>query len=57
MVVYPPQVEDWQGYQTIDFRMAFSLKPVNQTKQVVGVVYINAATVMTLIIIWLVYPT
>jgi hypothetical protein len=44
LVVYPPQVEDWQAYQTIDFRMAFSLKPVNQAKQVVGVVYINAAT-------------
>jgi hypothetical protein len=44
LVVYPPQVEDWQAYQIIDFRMAFSLKPANQTKQVVGVVYINAAT-------------
>jgi hypothetical protein len=44
LVVYPPQVEDWQAYQTIDFRMAFSLTPVYQTKQVVGVVYINATT-------------
>jgi hypothetical protein len=44
LVAYPPQVEDWQAFQTIDFRMAFSLKPVNQTKQVVGVVYIHAAT-------------
>ncbi len=44
LVVYPPQVEDWQDYQTIDFRMAFSLIPVNQTKQIIGVVYIHAAT-------------
>ncbi len=45
LVVYPPQVEDWQAYQSIDFRMAFSLTPAYQTKQVVGVVYINATTV------------
>ena len=45
LVVYPPQVEDWQGYQVIDFRMAFSLTPAYQTKQVVGVVYIKASTV------------
>src|SRR5216683_6282598 len=44
LVVYPPQVEDWQSYQTLDFRMAFSLTPAYQTKQVVGVVYINAKT-------------
>jgi hypothetical protein len=44
LVVYPPQVEDWQGYQTLDFRMAFSLTPAYQTKQVVGVVYVNATT-------------
>jgi hypothetical protein len=44
LVVYPPQVEDWAAYQTLDFRMAFSLKPVNQSKQVVGVVYIVATT-------------
>jgi hypothetical protein len=45
MVVYPPQVENWQDYQSINFRMAFSLTPAYQTKQVVGVVYINATTV------------
>src|SRR5450432_827404 len=45
MVVYPPQVENWQDYQSINFRMAFSLTPAHQTKQVVGVVYINATTV------------
>jgi hypothetical protein len=44
LVVYPPQVEDWQHYQTIDFRMAFSLMPAYQTKSVVGVVYVNATT-------------
>ena len=44
LVVYPPQVEDWQNYQNIDFRMAFSLTPAYQTKQVVGVVYVHAAT-------------
>src|SRR5450755_3156641 len=45
MVVYPPQVENWQDYQSINFRMAFSLTPAHQTKQVVGVVYVNAITV------------
>ncbi len=45
MVIYPPQVENWQDYQSINFRMAFTLTPVNQTKQVVGVLYINATTI------------
>jgi hypothetical protein len=44
LIVYPPQVENWQDYQSINFRMAFSLTPAYQTKQVVGVVYINATT-------------
>src|SRR5450631_1114827 len=44
LVVYPPQVENWEQYQTINFRMAFSLVPAYQTKSVVGVVYINATT-------------
>jgi hypothetical protein len=44
LVVYPPQVENWPEYQTLNFRMAFSLTPVNQSKQVVGVVYVNATT-------------
>ena len=37
LIVYLPQVEDWPGYQTLDFRMAFSLTPACQTKQVAGV--------------------
>lgn len=45
MVTYTPQVENWQDYQSINFRMAFSLVPAHQTKQVVGVVYLNATTV------------
>ncbi len=46
LVVYPPQVENWQGYKSLNFRMAFSLLPANQSKQVVGVVYVNAVTVV-----------
>jgi hypothetical protein len=44
LVVYPPQVENWAQYQSLDFRMAFSLTPAYQTKQIVGVVYVNAQT-------------
>src|SRR5450432_2662516 len=44
LVVYPPQVENWQEYKSLNFRMAFSLQAANQAKQVVGVVYVNAAT-------------
>ncbi|HEV3224035.1 MAG TPA: hypothetical protein VGZ90_14195 [Puia sp.] len=43
LILYTPQVADWEQYQSIDFRMAFSLTPY-QAKQVVGVVYINATT-------------
>jgi hypothetical protein len=43
LVLYTPQVTDWPQYQTIDFRMAFSLTPY-QAKPVVGVIYINATT-------------
>jgi hypothetical protein len=43
LILYTPQVEDWQQYQTMNFRMAFSLTPY-QKKQVVGVIYINATT-------------
>jgi hypothetical protein len=43
LVIYTPQVEDWPQYQTLNFRMAFSLTPYQQ-KQVVGVVYINSTT-------------
>src|SRR5450432_288474 len=44
LVVYPPQVENWSEYKSLNFRMAFSLQAANQAKQVVGVVYVNAAT-------------
>src|SRR5664279_6025968 len=44
LVVYPPQVENWQDYKNLNFRMAFTLQAANQAKQVVGVVYVNAAT-------------
>lgn len=43
LVLYTPQVADWQQYQNIEFRMAFALTPY-QAKQVVGVLYINATT-------------
>ncbi len=43
LVLYTPQVADWQQYQTIEFRMAFALTPY-QAKQVVGVLYIDATT-------------
>ncbi|HTB26217.1 MAG TPA: hypothetical protein VK711_12660 [Puia sp.] len=43
LVLYTPQVEDWQQYETLNFRMAFSLTPY-QGKQVVGVVYMDAST-------------
>ena len=43
LVLYPPQVEDWPDYTTLEFRMAFSLTPYQQ-KEVVGVVYIKAST-------------
>jgi len=43
LVLYTPQVEDWPEYQTLNFRMAFSLTPY-QAKQVVGVLYISAST-------------
>jgi len=46
MVVYPPQVENWLEYKNLNFRMAFTLQPANQSKQVVGVVYVNAKTVV-----------
>jgi hypothetical protein len=43
LILYSPQVEDWPDYATLNFRMAFSLTPYQQ-KEVVGVVYITAAT-------------
>lgn len=43
LILYTPQVENWQDYTVMNFRMAFALTPY-QGKQVVGVVYINATT-------------
>ena len=43
LVLYTPQVENWEQYETINFRLAFALTPY-QGKQVVGVLYINATT-------------
>src|SRR5579864_5058845 len=43
LVLYTPQVEDWPDYTTLNFRMAFSFTPYQQ-KEVVGVVYMTAAT-------------
>jgi hypothetical protein len=43
LVLYTPQVDNWNQYQTIDCRMAFSLTPY-QGKQILGVVYMNAST-------------
>jgi hypothetical protein len=43
LIIYTPQVESWQDYSVMNFRMAFSLTPY-QGKEVVGVMYINSAT-------------
>jgi hypothetical protein len=43
LVIYTPQVENWTDYETINFRMAFSLTPY-QGKEVLGVVYVNGLT-------------
>jgi hypothetical protein len=41
--MYEPQIQSWERYKLLDFRMAFSLKP-SQGKEVLGVVYMKAAT-------------
>jgi hypothetical protein len=43
LVIYTPQVEEWNAYETMEFRMAFSLTPY-QAKEVVGVIYMTAST-------------
>lgn len=43
LTVYQPQVQNWDSYMLLDFRMAFSLTPF-QDKEVVGVVYMLANT-------------
>lgn len=43
LTVYQPQIENWDNYEKLDFRMAFTLVPFYQ-KEVVGVVYLHATT-------------
>ena len=43
LIYYPPQVDKWDNYKTLDFRMAFSLTPAGG-KQTIGVVDIQAQT-------------
>lgn len=43
LVTYMPQDKEWKNYEEMDFLMAFSLTPY-QKKEVVGVLYIHAAT-------------
>ncbi|MDZ7614831.1 MAG: hypothetical protein U5K51_14905 [Flavobacteriaceae bacterium] len=41
--MYQPQVENWQDYKNLTYRLAFSLVP-NQGKEVLGVLYMTANT-------------
>jgi hypothetical protein len=43
LVYYQPQVDSWNNYRDVQFRMAFSLTPTGG-KQVVGVVQIKSST-------------
>jgi hypothetical protein len=43
LVYYQPQVDEWNKYKDLDFRMAFSLTPTGG-KQTVGVVTVHAKT-------------
>ena len=43
LTMYQPQVQSWEQYEILDFRLAFSLKPA-QGKEVVGVLYMKAGT-------------
>jgi hypothetical protein len=43
LVIYTPQVESWTNFETINFRMAFSLASFSG-KQVLGVVYVSGST-------------
>lgn len=45
LVLYQPQVDDWQDYRELDWRMAFSLTPAGG-KQVVGTAEMHAQTVV-----------
>ena len=43
LTLYQPQVENWDQFKTLDFRMAFSLVP-SQQKEVIGVLDMRATT-------------
>ncbi|HEY9114329.1 MAG TPA: hypothetical protein VIN10_06485 [Bacteroidales bacterium] len=48
LTIYEPQVESWEDYAKIDFRMAFSLVPYQENNEVVGVIYMQAATTVNM---------
>lgn len=48
LTLYEPQVESWADYAQIDFRMAFSLLPNQESKEIVGVIYMQAATTVNM---------
>jgi hypothetical protein len=43
LVYYQPQVDDWQNFKDLDFRLTVSLTPAGG-KAVVGVVNVHAQT-------------
>ncbi len=43
LTMYQPQVQNWDQFKKLDFRLAFSLVP-NQGKEVLGVLYMLAST-------------
>src|SRR6516164_7120765 len=43
LTLYQPQVENWDQFKTLDYRMAFSLVP-SQQKEVIGVLDMRATT-------------
>ena len=45
LTMYQPQVENWQDYKNLAYRLAFSLTP-NQGNEVLGVLYMTAKTVV-----------
>jgi len=47
LTIYQPQVESWEAYEHLDFRMAFQLIPY-QEKEIVGVVYLESVTTVNM---------
>ena len=43
LVMYQPQVDTWEKYKKLAFRVAFSLKP-SQGEEILGVMYMEADT-------------